>query len=323
MHHQFPIIGPSRLLETFHNARRNNPAELLAMYSSYVGGILTDPALMFVPVDDHLVHRGDGVFETMKCVRGSVYNLDAHLTRLLNSAERIGLSSPFSRGHLRAAVLETARAAARPDCAIRLLLSRGPGGLGVNPYECTHAQLYVIAAPLPPPFMETHPAGASAIISSIPAKSSLLAQAKTCNYLSNVLMKKEAADAGADFALALDNKGRLSEGATESAMVVTSDGSLCLPSSRQLLPGTTAERLVALLQETTPPVPIQRRALPRDTLYSAREIILVGTTIDVVAVTRLNDRPVGTGQPGPVYESLSALLREDLIHGKTALTPFL
>ena len=97
---------------------------LYAMYASTTAAITTDPQLMTVPVDDHLVHRGDGVFESFKCVEGSIYNLDAHLDRLTCSAEAIGLAVPYTRSRLVQIIVETLRAGGQRDALIRLLLSR-------------------------------------------------------------------------------------------------------------------------------------------------------------------------------------------------------
>ena len=121
---------------------------LYAMYASTTAAITTDPQLMTVPVDDHLVHRGDGVFESFKCVEGSIYNLDAHLDRLTCSAEAIGLAVPYTRSRLVQIIVETLRAGGQRDALIRLFLSRGTGTMGIDPSACSGEQLYVVVYPL-------------------------------------------------------------------------------------------------------------------------------------------------------------------------------
>ena len=80
---------------------RAGAAELLfAMYSGVTGGITTDPALMNIPVDDHLPQRGDGVFESLKCLNGQLYNAAAHFTRLERSARGIGMELPCTHAEL-------------------------------------------------------------------------------------------------------------------------------------------------------------------------------------------------------------------------------
>src|SRR3989339_153530 len=111
--------------EVFEKMRRDFHKNYYAMYSSVYGGIVTDPVLMTVPIDDHMVHRGDGVFETFKCVRGSIYNMKAHLERLEHSASGLYYKLPWSLTQIGEIVVETVRAGGQKDCLIRLFVSRG------------------------------------------------------------------------------------------------------------------------------------------------------------------------------------------------------
>src|SRR5690349_25155383 len=92
----------SRLRESVHSKAQN----FYAMYSSVLGGIVTDPALMVIPLDDHMVHRGHAVFDTAMLTHGMLYQLDPHLDRLLRSAESARIPLPFERGELREIVLD-------------------------------------------------------------------------------------------------------------------------------------------------------------------------------------------------------------------------
>lgn len=293
-----------------------------AMYSSVLGGIVTDPLEMTVPADDHVVHRGDGVFETLKCVDGAVYGLERHLARLGASSERIGLP-PLAPAALAEIVRRTLRAGGRRDALIRILRSRGPGGFGVAPGECPEAQLYVIAYRRPPPFMAAHPGGARAVTCDVPAKAGFFATIKTCNYLPNAMMKKAAADAGADFPLGFDENGFLAEGATENFGLVDAGRVLRLPAPGRILDGITMQRVRALA-----PVAVREGVLagvevapiPRRALETAPEVLVFGTTPDVTAVVELDGRPVGDGRPGPAQRRLNALLEDDLLHNPAMRT---
>ena len=99
--------------------------KLYAMYSSVVDCIVTDQPLMMIPVDDHMVHRGDGVFESFKCMDGCIYNLNAHLERLERSCGQIGLQLPVPLDEMADIVVQTIRAGGNPDALVRLLVSRG------------------------------------------------------------------------------------------------------------------------------------------------------------------------------------------------------
>ena len=111
-------------------------ANFYAMYSSVLGGIVTDPALMVLPLDDHMVHRGHGVFDTATLTNGMLYQLDPHLDRLVKSAGGARIPLPFSRERLRQIILETAAASHQRDGSVRYWLSAGPGGYALGPAEC-------------------------------------------------------------------------------------------------------------------------------------------------------------------------------------------
>ena len=298
---------------------RNRPAYhagYYAMYSSWWNAITTDPNLMVVPVDDHMVHRGDGLFETFKCVDGAIYNLDAHLARLENGCRAIGLHLRWSRAEITRLTGEVLRAGGHRDALVRILVSRGPGGHTANPYECPEPLLMILAIRLPPPFMTAHPAGASVGVSSVPPKGMFFAQVKSVNYLPNVLMKKQAVDAGVDFMLGFDANGNMTELPTENFGIVTRERGLRVPKPDHILQGTTMARVLELARRELVPAGIlagvEEADVPRAQLADAAEMLVFGTTPNVTAVTQFDGRPVGDGQPGPVWRELSRLFEADL-----------
>ena len=299
--------------------RANRPAYhagYYAMYSSWWDAVTTEPNLMVVPVDDHMVHRGDGLFETCKCVDGAVYNLDAHLARLEGGAKAIALQMPWSREDIRRIIGEVLRAGGQRDALVRVFVSRGPGGHSANPYECPRPLLMVLAIRLPAPFMELHPEGAKVGVSGVPAKEGLFAQVKSVNYLPNVLMKKQAVDAGVDFMLGFDKNGHMTELPTENFGIVTAAGVLRVPRPDHILLGTTMLRVLALAREKLVPAGVlagvEEADVPRAELERAAEMLVFGTTPHVTAVTEFAGRSVGGGQPGPVWRELSRVFEEDM-----------
>ena len=289
-----------------------------AMYSSWWDGITTEPKLMVIPVDDHMVHRGDGLFETFKCVDGAVYNLEAHLARLESGARAISLELPWSREDIRRIVGEVMEASGRRDALIRVFVSRGPGGHSANPYECPRPLLMVLAIRLPPPFMRAKPEGANVGISTVQTKEGMFAQVKSVNYLPNVLMKKQAVDAGVDFMLGFDKDGHMTELPTENFGIVTADGVLRVPRPDHILLGTTMQRVLALAREKLVPEGVLRGVeeadVPLDGIRAAAELLVFGTSPQVTAVTQFEGRPVGDGQPGPIWRALSDLFEADLVN---------
>jgi branched-subunit amino acid aminotransferase/4-amino-4-deoxychorismate lyase len=291
-------------------------ANYYAMYSSWWDAITTEPNLMVVPVDDHMVHRGDGLFETFKCVDGAVYNLDAHLARLENGTKAIALRMPWSRDDIRRIVGEVLRAGGRRDALVRIFVSRGPGGHSANPYECPVPLLMVLAIRLPPPFMQAHPEGAKVGVSGVPTKEGFFAQVKSVNYLPNVLMKKQAVDAGVDFMLGFDKDGHMTELPTENFGIVTAGRILRVPRPDHILLGTTMLRVMALAREQLVPAgllaAVEEADVPLAEIERAAELLVFGTSPHVTAVTEFAGRPVGDGKPGPVWRELSRVFEEDL-----------
>ncbi|RKX36635.1 MAG: aminodeoxychorismate lyase, partial [Verrucomicrobia bacterium] len=135
--------------------------KLHAMFSSVTDCIVTDPSVMMVPVDDHMVHRGDGVFESFKCLDGRIYNLDAHLERLAHSCGQLGIELPAPLDEMAAIAVQTVHAGGERNALVRLLVSRGQGTMGINPYDCLRSELYVVVYELPRPGSDELPKGVS------------------------------------------------------------------------------------------------------------------------------------------------------------------
>ncbi|ADK86471.1 aminotransferase class IV [Desulfarculus baarsii DSM 2075] len=299
-------------------------AEYFAMYSTWLGGIVTQPWLMSAPLDDHLVHRGDGVFEACKCVAGRVYQFDRHLDRLANSAHSIHLDLPHTPGEFKALCAAVARAGGRADCMIRIYVSRGPGGFTTNPFECPRPGVYVMVSSLHAPAAQAYELGVNMGVSRVPAKSGFYAAVKSCNYLPNVLLKREAVSRGWSFAVGVDDNDHLTEGATENFGLVDQNGRLCLPEPDNILEGTTARRCVELagrLVEEGLLKEVVRGPLTVEDLVAAKEAMFFGTTLDVLPASRLDGQAIGDGKVGPVARRLLALIRDDIKHNPDASTP--
>ena len=296
----------------------------LAMYSSVLGGVVTDPFLMTVPVDDHMVHRGDGIFEAFKCVNGNIYNLRAHLERLERSARAVHLTLPASLEHITDLVIGTIRVAGARDCLIRLFVSRGPGGFTTNPYECPSSQIYIVACnPIVYP-KEHSTEGVLIKSSSIPVKKSYFANIKSCNYLPNVLMKKEAVDAGVQYTVSIDENGFLGEGSTENIGLVTPNRTLKFPRFARILKGTTVTRVAELAESLVADGKLEQVVFEDINLneaYSGAEILLFGTTFDVLPAVVFDGHAIGSGRPGEIYQSLHELLMKDIESNSALHTP--
>lgn len=297
--------------------------DYIAMYSSQWRGYTLDPALMTVPVDDHLVHRGDGVFETMRCVRGRLYQMAPHLERLEKSAKAISLVMPKEYDRLREIIGRLVVLGGVEDCVIRVVLSRGPGSFGINPFDCPESQTYIVVLKykaVPEGILRE---GTCVMTSRIPTKRSFFARIKSCNYLPNVLMKMEAVQGGCPYAVALDENGFLTEGSTENIGLLSKEGVLKFPGLERTLAGTTVKRVWEMAEGLISEGRIKDvrfDRIPLEEAYDAREVMLLGTSINVLPVVRFDGKTIGDGRPGPVSSELCRLLLKDMTENPAMLT---
>ena len=295
----------------------------LAMYSSQWHGFVTDPALMMVPVDDHLVHRGDGVFDVMRCVNGKIYQMEAHLKRLEWSAKAISLDLPSDYDQIREILRTLILEGGEKDCLARVILSRGPGSFSTNPYECPSSQMYVLLVRYHSLPDKCYQEGIPIITSKIPIKKSFFATIKSCNYLPNVLMKMEAIQSECLYSVALDEDRCLAEGSTENVGVLSKDGILKFPGFDKTLAGTTVKRVFELgqtLVEDGVIQGIQFARIPLEAAYLSSEVMLFGTSINILPVVSFDGRRIGDGSPGTVCLKLSSLLWKDMTENRDLLT---
>ena len=319
-----PLLAPDQALANLRAQPRPWARDYLAMYSSWLDGITREPWLMSLPLDDHMVHRGDGVFEAAKCLAGRIYQFDQHLARLWRSAGSIQLEPPLDQGELKSLTAAVVRAGGQADCLVRIYISRGPGGFTTNPHECPEPGVYVMVSRLHPPPPERYQEGVEIGLARVPVKSGFFASIKSCNYLPNVLLKAQAVKEGWDFAVGLDEQGRISEGSTENIGLVDPKGRLLLPPARHILEGITVKRAASLaagMVDQGMLAGVEHRDLGVEDLKRAREVMLFGTTLDVLPVTRLAGEPLGGGRVGPVARELLQRLRRDMLHNPEASTP--
>jgi 4-amino-4-deoxychorismate lyase len=308
-----PLLDSQTILENLKTKRNPFWSQYHAHYSTWLGGVTKDPALMMLPMDDHMVHRGDGVFEAIKTVERHVFLMDEHLARLTKSAASIGLKLPFEISEIRDIILQTLRMADQPTVLIRLFVSRGPGGYTTNPYDSVASQLYLTITDLRTPKAELYETGVKVGRSQIPVKESWMATVKSCNYLPNVMMKKESVDRGLDFTVGFDDQNFLAESSTENIAIVDSSGVLVHPQFDNILRGTTMVRVFELAREAG--MKTDQRNLTESDILGAQEVMMIGTTLDVLPVTVYEGKPVASGLVGSVARHLRQILAPEFSRG--------
>lgn len=309
-----PVLTAEEILARLQASPIADRDDYYLMYSTLWEGFTRDSRMWQVPVDDHLVHRSDGVFEALKCVSGRAYCLKDHLNRLDASLAALNLPPPPQYSRILTILREGLQTAGRPEALIRIIISRGPGSFTVSPYDTRGPQMYVTFSRLNTPAPEKYQRGVKLISSPIPAKGRELATIKSCAYLQNMLVKKSALDADADFAVCFTEDGFMSEGATENAGLITKEGYLAAPPWERMLKGTILRRAMAKAGELVNAgllAGVINRDITREMLREAAEIFVCSTTIDLLPVVEFDGRPVGGGRPGPVVLRLLEMIRAE------------
>ncbi|XP_057949260.1 D-amino-acid transaminase, chloroplastic-like isoform X2 [Malania oleifera] len=285
------------------------------MYSSIFGGIILDPAMMVIPIDDHMVHRGHGVFDTAIIFNGYLYELDVHLDRFLRSASKAKISSPFSRSALRSILLQLTAVSLCKKGTLRYWLSAGPGNFLLSPAGCPMPAFYAVV--INEDFSQRKD-GVKVITSTIPMKPPLFATMKSVNYLPNVLSLIEAEEKGAFASIWIDEEGYIAEGPNMNVGFITRNKELILPLFDKVLGGCTAKRLLELAQvlvEQGHLKDVRIANLKVEEAKDSAEIMFVGSTLPLLSIVTWDEEPVGDGRVGELTMALSDLLWDDMVAG--------
>lgn len=270
----------------------------------YLDGEYVDSAQAKVSVFDHGLLYGDGVFEGIRLYDGNVFRLAEHIERLEMSAKAILLDLPLTRQQLIEASCETCRRNGLRDGYIRLVVTRGPGDLGLAPWLCPKPTIFIIASTIQLYPKEHYEQGLAIV--TVPTRrinpSALPPTVKSLNYLNNILAKIEAKQAGALEGIMLNDQGFIAE-CTADNLFVVHKGELLTPSASQgALKGITRDTILDIARALG--VPVRESNLTRYDVWCADECFITGTAAELMPVTKLDGRVIGSGKPGPVTARL-------------------
>ena len=276
----------------------------------YLNGEFVDRENAKISVFDHGLLYGDGVFEGIRLYDGCVFKLDEHLERLEFSAKSILLELPMGRGQLAEAVCESCRVNGLSNGYVRLIVTRGPGHLGLTPDGCGPAGVIIIADDIQLYPRELYETGLKII--TVPTRrinsSALPPAVKSLNYLNNILAKIEAKKVGFQEALMLNDKGEVAECTGDNVFVLSKGTLLTPPLDAGSLRGITRGTVMDIADELE--VPLREQALTRYDLWTAEECFLTGTAAEVIPCVEGDHRTVGSGIPGEFTKRFISSFRE-------------
>jgi branched-chain amino acid aminotransferase len=262
-----------------------------------------------ISVYDHGLLYGDGVFEGMRIYSGKVFRLQQHLIRLWESALSIGLSIPMTIEQLFDDVNTCVAKNGLDEGYIRLIVTRGSGALGLDPYKCSDPQVICIVDSITLYPDELYQNGlelvTAATIRNHPA--ALSARVKSLNYLNNIMAKMEGLKAGCVEALMLNHKGEVAECTGDNIFIVKNGLLMTPPVEAGILEGITRNAVLELADELG--IDAIETALTRHDIYVADECFLTGSAAEVIAAVKLDDRVIGDGRPGPITNQLNEAFR--------------
>ncbi len=288
---------------------------------TYVNGAFVPKDDAKVSVFDHGYLYGDGIFEGIRVYNGRIFRLDEHLDRLYDSARYLLLDVPLREDEMRSAIIETVRRCGLRDAYIRPVISRGVGDLGLDPRKCKTPTVVIIVdtIQLYPP--EAYDRGLRVITATTRKQrpDALSPQAKTLNYLNNIMARIEANQAGADEAIMLTTDGYVRECSADNFYAVHDGVIWTAPPSLGILEGVTRGVILDLVKPLG--IALHEKAFTLHDVYRADEAFLSGTGAEIGPVVEVDGRPIGTGRPGILSQRLSRAFRDLVAREGTPVFP--
>ncbi len=276
----------------------------------WLDGKLVDESEAKISVFDHGLLYGDGIFEGIRFYNGRVFRLEEHIHRLFDSAKAILLKMPWTQEEICQFTCETVAANGLRDGYIRLVVTRGAGELGLNPYLCPKPSMFIIASTIKL-YPEEHYQNGLAIITCAtrrPAPGALMPQVKSLNYLNNIMAKVEAIQGGALEAVMLNEQGYVAE-CTGDNLFLIKNGELLTPLiSDGALDGITRAVIFEIADKLG--IRVVERSLTRYDIFISDECFLTGTAAEVIPVVSLDMRLIGEGKPGELTKRFLAEFHE-------------
>ncbi len=272
-------------------------------------GKFLDRDTAMVSVFDHGLLYGDGVFEGIRAYNQRVFRLERHLDRLFNSAKAVWLEIPMDKAAMGRMVEAAVAKSGLQDAYIRLVVTRGIGDLGMDPRKCPKPTVFCIVDTIALWPADRYERGLTCMTAATPIshKETLPPRVKSLNYLSHILAKIEGIAAGADEVIMLDTAGFVAEASGMNLFAFT-DGALKTPPAYAgILRGITRDAVMELARDAN--YAVEEIPLNRYDLYTAQEVFFSGTAAEVVAVTKLDGRVIGSGRQGPVTRDLATRFR--------------
>ncbi len=275
------------------------------MIMIYLNGRYLPPEQALVPVLDRGFVFGDGVYEVIPVYHGILFRLPEHLRRLQDSLDGIRLANPHSEAQWTQILQDLVLRNGGGNLSLYLQVTRGVAPRDHAMPANTPPTVYAMCNPLLTPPAAVLQQGVGAI--SVADIRWQYCHIKAIALLPNILLRQQALDAGAAEAI-LIRDGLVTEGAASNIFLVKNGVLATPPKSQYLLPGITRDLVVELARGAG--VVCEERAIGQAELTSADELWMTSSTKEILPITVLDGRPVGTGKPGNVWQRVYAAYQQ-------------
>jgi branched-chain amino acid aminotransferase len=270
----------------------------------YLNGTYVQKENALISVYDHGFLYGDGIFEGIRIYNGNIFKCKEHLDRLYDSAKSIMLNIPLTYEEMKHVLIETVRKNELRDGYIRLVVSRGPGDLGLDPNRAPKANVVIIVEQLAIYPEEAYLNGLKTVSVStrrnIP--DALNPKIKSLNYLNNIMVKIQANLAGVGEAIMLNSQGYVAEGSSDNIFIIKRGIVFTPPCYCGALEGITRAAIIEICQKIG--IPVKEEPFTLHDVYVADEVFFTGTAAEVIAVREVDARVIGEGKAGPITTRL-------------------
>lgn len=262
-----------------------------------------------ISVFDHGLLYGDGVFEGIRSYEGRIFRLDQHLERLYHSAKAIWLDIPQPQQEMAQIVTESLAKSGLRDAYMRLVVTRGKGDMGLDPRKCPRATVFCIVDTIALWPADRYERGLVCLTAATPIahRENLSPRVKSLNYLSHIMAKVEGIAASVDEVIMLDASGYVAEASGMNLFAVSGNVVRTPPAYAGILRGVTRDAVLELAVDAG--YGMEERPLNRYDLYTGDEAFLTGTAAEIIAVTKLDGRVIGSGKAGRVTRDLATRFR--------------
>ena len=264
----------------------------------YINGLFTPLCNAQISIQDRGFCYGDGLFETMRASKGKIFRLEQHINRLLRSLPQIFIDLPMTRFELMTVIQDTLARNSHKEAFIRLTVTRGDTQSNIQIDTDISPTLVINIRPFKPLSKVAYKKGIKIMLFKERACSIsvLKRRLKSCNYLSNTLIKKLSDEKGFMEGVVVDPDFGVTEGTTSNVFIVTQGVLKTPPLSPFVLEGITREVVIEIAKEHK--IPILEELITLEDLLNADEVFITNTGIEIVPVTQIDSQAIGNKKPG-------------------------